>query len=138
VRRVLILSGLAGWCLGVAHVDWQWALEHAQVMAGVVHYPPEHPLAAPHAACSRRAAIDERGRVARAASTKYTDGNRAAVRERQVGAMARGAGRRLVAGEPAVGEQTAAEGDDDGGNRRRLPPDGHFPPMPSITDRAPA
>lgn len=49
MRRVLLVSGLAGWCLGVAHVDWQWALEHAQVMAGVVYYPPEHPLAAHHA-----------------------------------------------------------------------------------------
>ena len=50
LRLVLTLSGLLGWLLGIAHVDWQWAIEHAQVLAGLVHYPPDHPMAAHHAA----------------------------------------------------------------------------------------
>lgn len=41
--RVLAASGVIGFVLGVAHVEWQWAVEHAQVLSGVVAYPPDRP-----------------------------------------------------------------------------------------------
>ncbi len=42
-------SGALGVLFGLAHADWQWAVEHAQVLAGVVAYPPESPVALAHA-----------------------------------------------------------------------------------------
>jgi hypothetical protein len=38
---VFSVSGALGFLVGVAHWDWQWAVEHAQVMAGLVTYPAE-------------------------------------------------------------------------------------------------
>jgi hypothetical protein len=46
---VLGASGALGFLVGVAYADWQWAVEHAQVLAGVVTYPPDSPVAIAHA-----------------------------------------------------------------------------------------
>jgi len=48
-RAVLLTSGAAGAVLGWLHADWQWAVEHAQVFAGIVSYPPDSPVALQHA-----------------------------------------------------------------------------------------
>jgi hypothetical protein len=46
---VLAVSGVLGFLFGLGHADWQWAVEHAQVLAGVVTYPPDSPVAIAHA-----------------------------------------------------------------------------------------
>ncbi len=46
---MLAIAGLAGFLLGLGHADWQWAVEHAQVMSGLVAYPPDSPQAIAHA-----------------------------------------------------------------------------------------
>jgi hypothetical protein len=43
------VSGTAGALLGWLHADHQWAVEHAQVLAGIVSYPPDSPVALQHA-----------------------------------------------------------------------------------------
>jgi hypothetical protein len=48
-RWGLALSGFSGFLLGLGHADWQWAAEHAQVLAGIVSYPPWSPVAMVHA-----------------------------------------------------------------------------------------
>ena len=35
--------------IGLALWNWQWAVEHAQVLAGLVTYPPDSPVAIAHA-----------------------------------------------------------------------------------------
>jgi hypothetical protein len=45
----LVASGALGVLFGVGYADWQWAVEHAQVLAGVVTYPPDSPVAIAHA-----------------------------------------------------------------------------------------
>src|SRR5262245_45010060 len=42
---VLLLSGFCGFLVGFAHTTWQWAAEQAQVIAGIVSYPPLSPIA---------------------------------------------------------------------------------------------
>jgi hypothetical protein len=47
---VLVVSGLLGFRFGsVAFADWQVAVETAQVLAGIVTYPPENPFYIYHA-----------------------------------------------------------------------------------------
>src|SRR5262245_9688494 len=42
---VLCLSGLSGLALGYCYACWQWAVEQAQVFAGIVAYPAGAPVA---------------------------------------------------------------------------------------------
>lgn len=44
-----MVSGTTGALLGWLHADHQWAVEHAQVLAGIVAYPPDSPVALQHA-----------------------------------------------------------------------------------------
>lgn len=44
VRRVLLLSGCAGFAIGLLHPSWQVAVEPAQVLAGLVRYPDGNPF----------------------------------------------------------------------------------------------
>jgi hypothetical protein len=44
LRRTLAGSAAIGFVLGVAYVDLQWAVEHAQVLAGLVRYPLQDPI----------------------------------------------------------------------------------------------
>jgi hypothetical protein len=46
---VLAASGGTGALIGLALWNWQWAVEHAQVLAGLVTYPPDSPVAIAHA-----------------------------------------------------------------------------------------
>lgn len=46
---VLAASGGTGALIGLALWNWQWAVEHAQVLAGLVTYPPTSPVAIAHA-----------------------------------------------------------------------------------------
>jgi hypothetical protein len=46
---VLGLSGALGLFFGLAYWDWQWAVEHAQVIAGLVTYPPDSAPGIAHA-----------------------------------------------------------------------------------------
>lgn len=46
---VLAASGGAGALIGLALWNWQWAVEHAQVLAGFVTYQPQSPVAIAHA-----------------------------------------------------------------------------------------
>jgi hypothetical protein len=48
-RAVLLASGALGFLFGLGYADWQWAVEHAQVLAGLVRYPPDSPVAIAHA-----------------------------------------------------------------------------------------
>lgn len=48
-RYVLVVSGLAGGLVGVTQAHWQWSVEHAQVLAGIVSYPTTSPVAIAHA-----------------------------------------------------------------------------------------
>jgi len=50
---VLGASGALGFIFGVGYADWQWAVEHAQVLAGLVAYPPDSPVAIAHAKIER-------------------------------------------------------------------------------------
>ena len=43
------VSGVLGFLFGLAHWDWQWAVEHAQVIAGLVTYPAESAPGIAHA-----------------------------------------------------------------------------------------
>lgn len=43
VLFTLILSGLAGFCLGLSTATWQVAVETGQVLAGIVEYPADNP-----------------------------------------------------------------------------------------------
>jgi hypothetical protein len=45
----LVAGGVLGFLFGLGYADWQWAVEHAQVLAGVVTYPPDSPVAIAHA-----------------------------------------------------------------------------------------
>ena len=47
--RVLAISGTFGFLIGFLLWDWQWAVEHAQVLSGVVSYPPASPVGIAHA-----------------------------------------------------------------------------------------
>jgi hypothetical protein len=49
VPAVLAVSGGTGAVIGLAFWNWQWAVEHAQVLAGLVTYPPDSPVAIAHA-----------------------------------------------------------------------------------------
>ncbi len=46
---VLASAGALGFGLGLASAEWQWAVEHAQVLAGLVTYPPDSPVGIAHA-----------------------------------------------------------------------------------------
>jgi hypothetical protein len=45
----LAASAALGFLFGVGYADWQWAVEHAQVLAGLVSYPADSPVAIAHA-----------------------------------------------------------------------------------------
>jgi hypothetical protein len=47
--RLLAISGTFGFLIGLLLWDWQWAVEHAQVLSGVVSYPPASPVGIAHA-----------------------------------------------------------------------------------------
>src|SRR5688572_13627042 len=40
----LVVSGILGLAIGLAFRNWQDAVETAQVVAGLVHYPPDNPF----------------------------------------------------------------------------------------------
>ena len=40
----LVISGMLGWTFGLAFRNWQDAVETAQVVAGLVQYPPDNPF----------------------------------------------------------------------------------------------
>lgn len=45
LRKVLFYSGLIGFLVGIFwKADWQWSIEVAQVIAGVVHVPENNPI----------------------------------------------------------------------------------------------
>lgn len=44
LATVLIISGLAGFSLGLSNATWQVTVESGQVLAGIVRYPPDNPL----------------------------------------------------------------------------------------------
>jgi hypothetical protein len=45
----LSASAILGLIFGLGYADWQWAAEHAQVLAGLVSYPSDSPVAIAHA-----------------------------------------------------------------------------------------
>ena len=48
-KLVLTASGVSGFLIGLSFWDWQWAVEHAQVTAGLVSYSPASPPGIAHA-----------------------------------------------------------------------------------------
>jgi hypothetical protein len=46
---LLTISGFCGFLLGFGHSDWQYAAEHAQVIAGIVNYPVSSPVGTAYA-----------------------------------------------------------------------------------------
>src|SRR5262245_9742593 len=48
-RLTLVVSGVFGLWAGLAHAEWQWAVEFAQMGAGLVHQSPDNPFLVLHA-----------------------------------------------------------------------------------------
>lgn len=40
---VIVMTGISGYIMGIFYQQWQVALEPAQVLAGIVHYPADNP-----------------------------------------------------------------------------------------------
>jgi hypothetical protein len=57
-RLTLVVSGMFGLWAGSAHAEWQWAVEFAQVGAGLVHQAPDNPFLVLHAKLWDRIALE--------------------------------------------------------------------------------
>lgn len=44
-RSVLVAAALVGFALGAANAEWQWSVEHSQILSGLVRYSPDVPQA---------------------------------------------------------------------------------------------
>lgn len=44
INKLLFFSGLIGFILGFLHAEYQWVIWPAQVLAGIVKYPPNNPF----------------------------------------------------------------------------------------------
>jgi hypothetical protein len=42
-RVALLISGVCGFSIGLLYANWQWAVEHSQILAGLVTYPAGSP-----------------------------------------------------------------------------------------------